>query len=357
MAGRVCLLGSLASALFLASVLPAPACCPAPPSWRMPVVNADQSVIIIWDAATKTQHFIRKASFKSDADDFGFLVPTPAQPILAEAGNDAFATLADVTAPPVHYVSGPGRGISCGCGYSGSGAPPALAVRVLDEKQVAGFNAVVLEADSADILVDWLKEHGYAYSPEVAAWAKPYVDAGWKFTALKVAKEKKAQAEQSVNLSSLRMTFQTDRPLFPYREPDTKTAAAALKAEQRLLRIFFVGEARYEGSLTKETPWTGKVVWADKVGAEDRAKTLKQLQLPETAGPKDWYVTDFEDNWPYHLAPADVYFARGNDQGSVKKPPTTVYTHAALPTDVMACALAVVLVVPPVARRLRKRAC
>ena len=28
-----------------------------------PVVNADQSVIIIWDAATKTQHFIRRASF------------------------------------------------------------------------------------------------------------------------------------------------------------------------------------------------------------------------------------------------------------------------------------------------------
>ena len=53
-------------ALFLGS-LPAPACCPAGkhrPGDResvLPVVNADQTVIIIWDAKKKTQHFIRKA--------------------------------------------------------------------------------------------------------------------------------------------------------------------------------------------------------------------------------------------------------------------------------------------------------
>jgi hypothetical protein len=35
------------------------ACCPAPPSGK-PVVNADQTVIIIWDAAAKMQHFVRR---------------------------------------------------------------------------------------------------------------------------------------------------------------------------------------------------------------------------------------------------------------------------------------------------------
>src|SRR5207244_7656509 len=44
------------------------------------------------------------------------------------------------------------------------------AVNVLQEKLVAGFRAVVLEAESANALVDWLKDHGYAYSPEVEAW-------------------------------------------------------------------------------------------------------------------------------------------------------------------------------------------
>jgi hypothetical protein len=50
------------------------ACCAVGRS-GVPVVNADQTVIILWDAATKTEHFIRQASFQSDADDFAFLVP------------------------------------------------------------------------------------------------------------------------------------------------------------------------------------------------------------------------------------------------------------------------------------------
>ena len=46
----------------------ASACCPAPPEGK-PVVNADQTVLIVWDAAAKTQHFIRQASFKGLRDD------------------------------------------------------------------------------------------------------------------------------------------------------------------------------------------------------------------------------------------------------------------------------------------------
>src|SRR5262249_37654152 len=84
--------------LALSESQPTPACCPAPPSGK-PVVNADQTVILIWDAAAKTQHFIRQASFKSDADDFGFLVPTPAQPELNESDNEPFWVLKRLTEP------------------------------------------------------------------------------------------------------------------------------------------------------------------------------------------------------------------------------------------------------------------
>ena len=66
--------------------------------------------------------------------------------------------------------------MSCGCAKeyksagTGGSAPPT---RVLSEQEVAGFHTVVLEAKSSDALVDWLKTNGYAYSPEIAAWAKP----------------------------------------------------------------------------------------------------------------------------------------------------------------------------------------
>src|SRR6202011_301207 len=130
-------------------------------------------------------------------------------------------------------VRRPSGNVGCGCAKSaaptrGADGEVALpAVKVLAEKEVAGFKATVLETTSAKDLVDWLKDHGYAFSPEVEAWAKPYVESGWKITALKVAKDKEGSASRAVNAAALRMSFKTDRPLFPYREPDSKSAAAS----------------------------------------------------------------------------------------------------------------------------------
>ena len=254
--------------LFVVLVAPAPACCAAPPSGK-PVVNADQTVIILWDSATKTEHLIRKASFKSDADEFGFLVPTPTQPELAESGSEAFPFLFKLTEPETIYQSWP-SGLGCACSKDDPQAAtsgPRGGVEVLTEQEVAGFHAVVLAADSSEALVNWLKEKGFAFSPEVSAWAKPYVAAGWKFTALKVSKRQADQADKNVVASSLRISFRTDRPLFPYREPDCSTSVRALGAKDRLLRIYFLADIRYQGELTKDAAWTGKVAWANDVAS------------------------------------------------------------------------------------------
>jgi hypothetical protein len=331
-----------------------PACCPAPPSGK-PVVNADQTVILIWDAATKTQHFIRKASFKSDADDFGFIVPTPTQPELNESGNEAFPVLQKLTEPEIKKERRPSGSMSCGCGASAPEAALSKSqVRVLQEKLVAGFHAVVLEADTADILVKWLKEHGYAFSPEVQAWAKPYIDEGWKFTALKVAKPTDAKDTQNVAASALRITFKTDRPLFPYREPDPEKAASALGARSRLLRIYFIAESKYEGKMDGDAGWTGRVAYASKIKAEDRSNILHLLNLPQTTGPAGWWLTEFEDDWPYRSAPADVYFAHSRDQIPVNRPPIIQYVSSPWPTDGMVYVLAVAMVAPPLFRLFRR---
>jgi hypothetical protein len=327
--------------LFVVLVAPAPACCAAPPSGK-PVVNADQTVIILWDAATKTEHLIRKASFKSDADEFGFLVPTPTQPELAEAGSAAFPFLFKLTEPEIIYQSWP-SGLSCGCSINKAAMVerPRGGVEVLTEKEVAGFHAVVLATDSSEALVNWLKENGFAFSPEVSAWAKPYVEAGWKITALKVSKRQADHADKNVVASSLRISFRTDRPLFPYREPDSSTSVRALGAKDRLLRIYFLSDSSYQGELTKDTAWTGKVAWADDVAPEDRRRILQLLKLPEDTGPADWWLTEFEDHWPYRVAPADLYFSRAAQQAKVKRPPIIQYT--VLPRDVTFYLLAAAL--------------
>jgi hypothetical protein len=346
-------------AVFMSAMLltpPVPACCPAPPPGK-PVVNADQTVIILWDAATRTQHLIRKASFESEADDFGFIVPSPSQPELEESGNDAFPYLLKLTEPPVIRVPRP---LSIGCARSldtVTSVPAGFGlqtVNVLQEKEVAGFNAVVLEAQSSEALLSWLQEHGYAFSPEVKAWAKPYVEGGWKFTALRVSK-KRSSPERAVAAAALRISFKTERPLFPYREPDPKAFAQALGVKERLLRIYFIAEARYRGELTRETPWTGRAVWAGKLNAQSRNQLCQLLQLPASTGPATWWLTEFEDRWPYRAAPADVYFSRDVNQGKLHRKPIIQYVSAGWPGDGSVYALAAVVVLPPLVRRLRRR--
>jgi hypothetical protein len=355
-------------ALFLTGLLvltsidsrPADACCPAPRSGQS-VVNADQSIVIIWDAATKTQHFIRRASFKSEGDDFGFLVPSPSKPELAESGNEAFPFLQKITEPEIITQKRPSGGSGCGCDDKKTFAPPAgnvadkAEVRVLEEKLVAGFNAKVLEADTTEVLVQWLKENGYAYSPEVAAWAKPYVDGKWKITALKVARKKDDDKSKDVTASALRMSFKTARPLFPYREPDSSKSASSLGADRRLLRIYFLAESRYQGDLTPEQAWTGRVAWAGQMNPDNRKKVLELLRLPETTGPAEWWLTEFEDNWPYKVAPADVYFSPSADQNTVRRPPIVNYVKGRSAPDGMPFALGLAMALSFLVARFRSR--
>jgi hypothetical protein len=333
----------------------ASACAPAPPP-GVPAVNADQTVLILWDPATKTEHFIRQASFKTAGDDLGFLVPTPTQPDLQEVGDGAFPLLGTLTAPEVRrewHLPCPFACGTCEAPY-GLAAGSASFVHVLEEKRVAGFNAVVLESNSSTALVGWLEGHGYAYSPELAAWARPYLEAGWKITALKVAKAAADKDRPGVAASALRLSFRTDRPLFPYREPDPSGPAGALGVKDRLLRIYFIAEARYEGGLTRETPWTGKAVWAGKVPTRDCRQLLDVLRLPAATGPKEWYLTEFEDHWPYRAAPADLYFHRSADQGPLRRPPVVAHVAPPFPGDVTLWALAAMLAAPVVLRRWKR---
>src|SRR6266436_5532883 len=67
---------------------------------------AEESAVIVWDAPSKTQHFIRRATFDTKAKDFGFLVPTPTQPALADVDDAVFSFPEAAIRPKIVDVRG-----------------------------------------------------------------------------------------------------------------------------------------------------------------------------------------------------------------------------------------------------------
>jgi uncharacterized protein (TIGR03067 family) len=186
---------------------------------------AEESAIIVWDPLKKVEHFIRSASFDTKSPDFGFLVPTPTQPTLAEVGSKIFGDVDRWTLPrtvertrltyqPLLFCCLPSMKMGAMVRSDTAG------VRILAEQEVGGFKAAVLEADDTDSLSKWITEHGYSSDPELQSWLAPYVLAKWKITAFKIIQDSKTG--ELATTKPVRMSFSTDRPFFPYREPERK---------------------------------------------------------------------------------------------------------------------------------------
>ena len=266
--------------LALCAAAPSLASAPVPGEGRFAHVESEE-VLIVWDEAAQRQHFIRRATFETDARDFGFLVPTPGKPELAAVDERAFRMLGGITG-----------------------------VTVLEQKRVAGYNATVLEATDPKALDDWLRSNGYPSGPGLVEWAKPYVERKWKITAFKFA-----AGSPKATSGAVRMSFQTPRPFFPYREP------AAAGAKERVLRIYFLADARFRGTVGDYEPWAGAAVWSGSIERAQLAELLKLVSLPPLAGGGGRRLTEFEDRSSPRPGGGELFFERAVDQSTLARAP------------------------------------
>jgi hypothetical protein len=277
---------------------------------------ATESALIIWDAESKTEHFIRRGTFATDTPDFGFLVPTPSKPELDEADDSVFATLEDWTKPEevvrtvtVHRNSKMA---------AGRAMPMEAAVAVLGQKRVAGLDTAILRATDTEALVKWLKDHGYATRPALDAWLDRYVKDGWIITAFKIARD--AGGRPEVSTKALRMTFTTEKPFYPYREPEDMRSPGAHPG--RFLRIFFLGDARMAGVLgEKAGAWPATPVWANRLALARRDELLAKLKLEPGKLPEAPWLTVIEDSSSPRPGTDEIYFHPDVHQSALSRPP------------------------------------
>ena len=319
---------ALALLMLSCGLMPGIACAPAFRDGEFVNIN-EEAAVIVWDAKTHTEHFVRQAAFDTNAKDFGFLVPTPTPPTLAEASGKAFAAADELTQPKTQLEVLTGyifTSLFAHHYYPSSSEPASTQsadVEVLSTQRVAGYDATVLKADNVAALAAWLKKHGYATSPAASAWLAPYTARHWIITAFKISKGD----PQSPQVSSavVRMSFVTPRPYFPYREPSDQRLSSR-RYEPRTLRIYLLSQGRMEGTkgLTgAANSWPAQTLWANPLSSWPirRGDLAGDLALTEKQIPDGLWMTAFEDRSSPRPGTDDVYFQPSPSQSSIAPPP------------------------------------
>jgi len=333
-------------------------CAPAPRSGET-IDIADETALIVWDDANDVEHFIRQATFVGTARDFGFLVPTPSRPRIEAADPAVFQELARITEPRTEHRTE--TGISFGC----SSSPTSHAdkktdalepgVVVLEQKQVGNLDAAVLAfradktlkvEDTADELLDWLTARGYAVRPDLIEWLAPYIERKWIITAFKIAGQPGAEslapgANVAVKASAVRISFKTDRPLFPYREPAAQRDEQSRKTP-RALRVYVAAKERMAGTIGETLSWPAQTLWAGAIADSERSALLDMLKLPHETAAGKWWITELQDGSTPRSGTDELYFERSMDRGTVARPPIILTTHK---TPWWAGPLAIILLV------------
>ena len=201
---------------------------------RRPSLAYEQA-LIVWDEAKQREHFVREIAFRRTGEPFGFVVPTPSRPDVAKVAASPFGRLRAAFA---FEEPGEGLGFGDGIGRLGGGGP-GRGVTVLDVKRVGSFTAFVLAADDEGALGRWLGENGFVTSKEAEPWLRHYVARRFFFVAMRHEPPKQAAAAggpASTTSETIRISFDTPLPYYPYMEPDRPAGTDG--GEGRLLEVW-----------------------------------------------------------------------------------------------------------------------
>jgi hypothetical protein len=183
------------------------------------VWEPEQAAIVLHDPEQAREDLILRVRFEGSARDFGWIVPVPALPEVAEASPELFWESASLTRPHIQE-----RGIGCGARSSGMDGPPTGdGVDVYDEGDVGVFHSMVVGSTDAAALTDSLTRWGFLHTENrdrAEEALRFYTERSWFFAVFRID----STAVQGGDpgswygvLQPVRLSFQAVEPVYPLR--------------------------------------------------------------------------------------------------------------------------------------------
>lgn len=178
------------------------------------VYETDQKAVIFHEDGLET--LVLSITFRGDAQDFAWVVPTPSRPQVDRSTDDLFESLDELTRVEYDYKGS--RNFEGVLGSAGSVTPQ---VTVVETKKVAYYDITVLEANNARALQQWLENHDYSYPSSGIGILNDYIKMGWYFTAVKIDASKIYSGASSQlrngHAVPLSFTFPAKKIVYPMR--------------------------------------------------------------------------------------------------------------------------------------------
>ena len=213
-----------------------------------PIDQAGEDIVFGVDSERGEITMHVQIAYTGSSEEFAWIVPVPANPELLLSTDRLFQELGWRTQPrfflDVVEVDECNGGsyypmLDGSYSYSAASSTPSTApestVEVVSQQQVGPYDTVVLTAQNADGLIDWLQANKYLLPDELAEVLEPYLEEerDTYFVALKMAKDRDVG-----ELAPLALRYQGDMASIPIQ----LTAVAA--TEDMRLRAYVVGDHR-----------------------------------------------------------------------------------------------------------------
>jgi hypothetical protein len=146
-----------------------------PPEYWMK--ENDQKAVVFYDKGVES--LILSITFQGNANDFGWIVPTPTKPTINKGSDELFTNLQSLT-----NVSS-GNVPMYDLGLSGS-EKQTSGVSIVETKQIDYYDVTVLTATDKAALTTWLTDNKYNYPASSSYILDTYIQNNWYFVAMKI---------------------------------------------------------------------------------------------------------------------------------------------------------------------------
>jgi hypothetical protein len=249
-------------------------------------LRAQQETAVV-DLAGRTESITLSVRARSAADEAAFLMPVPSRATFEVADADLFAELDEISKPDikVHQVEIDGDGSGGAAASEGGGAT------VVDRVEIGPYDVAQLAGTDPTAVTTWLSDNGFTMPDDLATALTPYLAEGWLVVAVRLAP---ASGSLTEGLPPMRLSFETDTPVYPMR-------LSATAEYTQPLRLYVLADHRVD--ITNPAPTGGDpdLTFAGRVEPNPKYPLLTE----SLTGPR--FLTRYDATFEPALVTSDIH--------------------------------------------------